>query len=134
MSEDFKSLDNVEVLTLHAFAYQYARKLSPNQRLNLDKNLDDCINEDYFFIKGIKTDYKEKFSEARERKIKYEQLYYDFFDQAIKINDWRKLLGDVPIPEGCTDENMTIPDTSGSIDWNGEEDPVPIPIESDLIS
>lgn len=83
---------------------------------------------------GATEEISAKFTEARERRDKYEQMYYEFFDEAFEIRDWRKFFGYVPVPEGCTEENMTIPDTSGSIDWDGEEDPAPVPIDPNLVS
>lgn len=69
----------------------------------------------------------EKFNEARDRRNKYENLYYEFFDEASEISDIRKIFGNVPVPEGCNEDNMTIPNTSGAIDWEGEEEPEPLP-------
>jgi len=63
-----------------------------------------------------------KFYEARERRSKYVGLYNDIFEKAAPLKDWRKIFGMVPLPEGCTEENMTIPDTSGSIDWEGNNE------------
>ena len=83
---------------------------------------------------GVTEEIAAKFKEARDRRDKYSQLYHDFFKEALLINDWRKVLGNVPIPEGCTEENMTIPNTSGSINWEGDdEQPVPI-LNPDLTS
>lgn len=65
-------------------------------------------------------DISAKHKEARDRRNKYSQLYHDFFDEASVINDWRKIFGSVPIPEGCTEENLTIPNTSGAMDWIDE--------------
>ena len=48
--------------------------------------------------------------------------YNDIFEKAAPLKDWRKIFGMVPLPEGCTEENMTIPDTSGSIDWEGNNE------------
>jgi len=84
---------------------------------------------------GLNEEIDTKFTEARDRRDKYEVLYYDFFDEALQINDWRKFLANVPIPEGCNEENMTIPNTSGSIDWDGKSDePLPTsePIDYEL--
>lgn len=62
-----------------------------------------------------------KFWEARQRRDEYSQKYFDFYKEASLIRDWRKIFGRVPVPEECTEENLTIPNTSGSIDW--EEKP-----------
>jgi len=83
---------------------------------------------------GLTEDIDAKIADARERRDKYEQMYYDFFDQAVEIRDWRKIFANVPIPEECTKENMTIPNTSGSIDWDGDADLPPVPIDTDTIS
>ena len=66
-----------------------------------------------------------KFYEARGRRSKYVGLYEDIFDKAAPLQDWRKTFGMVPVPAGCTEENMTIPDTSGALDST----PAPIPDE-----
>lgn len=55
-------------------------------------------------------------TEARNRRVEYEQRYSDFFDQAVEIKDWRKKFADVPIPASCNEENLTIPDTIGILD------------------
>lgn len=70
-------------------------------------------------------------SEERKRRDTYSQQYFDFFEKASSIPDWRKYFSSVPVPEGCTDENMIIPDTSGSIDWGRDPDSTPsgIPID-----
>ncbi len=71
-------------------------------------------------------------SEARQNRDKYINLYFETFDNASQINDWRKYFGRVPIPAGCTEENVNIPDTSGSINWNKdskESTPSSIPID-----
>ncbi len=81
---------------------------------------------------GTTEEIDTKFTEARDRRDKYEGLYYEFFDQASAISDWRKIFASVPIPEGCNEENMTIPNTSGSIDWDGSSsDPTPTPLPVD---
>lgn len=59
-------------------------------------------------------------SEARRRRDKYVQEYFDFYTKAVKINDWRKYFGYVLPPKVCTIENTTIPNTSGSLDMGGD--------------
>lgn len=76
--------------------------------------------------KSPSEEFSTKFSEARDRRSKYVGLYDDIFDKAGPLRDWRKIFGMVPVPAGCTDENTIIPDTSGSINWNGES-PTPSP-------
>lgn len=78
-------------------------------------------------------EFSEMFQEARDRRMKYENLYFENFDKAVLIKDWRKLFGRVPVPEGCTEENMDIPDTSGSINWDGPT-PTPVIIDPDKVS
>jgi len=70
-------------------------------------------------------------SEERDRRDSYSQKYFDFFEEASKIPDWRKRFGSVPIPEGCTPENTFIPDTSGAIDWERKPESTPsgVPID-----
>ena len=77
-------------------------------------------------------DYKEsneelldKQTEARKRRDDAIKIYYDFFDYASGLSDWRKFVGYLPVPDGCNKENLVIPDTSGSIDWNGTPTPPP---------
>lgn len=71
------------------------------------------------------------YPDSRQRRDKYNQLYFESFEKALKINDWRKIFGNVPLPEGCNKENLTIPNTSGSIDWEGKP-PTPSPIPVNL--
>lgn len=73
-------------------------------------------------------EFPDLFAEARDRRIKYSNLYFGAFDKAVLIKDWRKIFGRLPVPEGCSEENMTIPDTTGSIKW---EKPVVVPAEVD---
>ena len=71
-------------------------------------------------------------SEERQRRDEYSRQYYEFFDMAVQINDWRKFFAQVPIPAGCTQENTRIPNTSGSIKWQeegGESTPSSVPID-----
>lgn len=60
-------------------------------------------------------------SEERKRRDTYTQKYFDFYKKASQIRDWRKSFGTVPVPQGCTKENIMIPDTSGSIDWERDK-------------
>jgi len=86
---------------------------------------------------GATEEINAKFNEARDRRDKYESLYYEFFDEASAISDWRKIFASVPIPEGCNEENMTIPNTSGVIDWEGKSPdvtPPPIPVVPGITS
>jgi len=74
---------------------------------------------------------------ARETRDKAIQQYFDFFEEAQEITDWRKWFGRVPIPEGCTKENVTIPETGGSIQWDRDiEDSTPsgVPIDPYITS
>ncbi len=64
-------------------------------------------------------------AEARKRRNEAIQEYSDFFDKASDVSDWRKIFCYVPDPKGCSEENMTIPDTGGSIDWVGTPTPQP---------
>ena len=65
------------------------------------------------------------YSKAREKLDNAKQKYFDFFDQASALSDWRKIFSYLPVPDGCNEENMAIPDTSGSINWNGTPTPPP---------
>lgn len=69
-------------------------------------------------------------SEERQRRNEYSEKYFNFIKMAREIIDWRKYFGALPMPKGCTEENMTIPDTSGSIDWGpikSDQKPVQLP-------
>lgn len=62
LSEEFKEYNNVEVMTLHAFARrQFIEQFKRD--VGLDKNLDNIISEDYLFIKGDSIEYDTKFYE-----------------------------------------------------------------------
>lgn len=56
-------------------------------------------------------------AEARDRRNEFSQKYFDFFDEASSINDWRKIFANVPVPAGCTKENLIIPQTEGLLDF-----------------
>lgn len=69
---------------------------------------------------GMTDEINAKFNEARDRRDKYQKLYDEFYNQALIIRDWRKRFTSLPLPEGCNEENTTIPNTSGSIDWRND--------------
>ncbi len=62
------------------------------------------------------TELEKRFTEARDKRNKYTDLYNGVFDKAVPIMDWRKIFGSVPVPTGCNDSNLIIPSTSGSLD------------------
>lgn len=70
-------------------------------------------------------------SEPKQRRDKYIDEYHTFFQQAVMINDWRKFFGRAPISKDCTKENLEIPNTSGSIQWNTDSgsSPSAVPID-----
>lgn len=71
-------------------------------------------------------------TEERQRRDTYAQKYFDHFEKASQTRDWRKFFGTVPIPKGCTEENIMIPNTSGAIDWDcdpNDATPSGIPID-----
>jgi len=92
LSEEFKDFDNVEVLTLHAFAKQ---KLGD---VDLDQDLDGIASEDYLFIKGNTINYEENFYEnnltedakefykERSSFYKYEKDLYSFNSIIYAVN------------------------------------------------
>lgn len=77
-------------------------------------------------------------SEARQRRDDSRNRYFAFYEEASSIDDWRKHLADVPVPDACTPENTIIPDTSGSVDWerfgSDESTPSGEPIDPSYIS
>ncbi len=86
-----------------------------------------------FDQKKAAPDNDSKQKEARDRRDKYSQLYFDHFKKASKISDWRKIFGSVPLPKGCNEENLTIPNTTGAIDWgdnSASPSPTMAPVES----
>jgi hypothetical protein len=86
--------------------------------------------------KVVSAELDAKQTEARNRRNDASQKYFNFFDQASAIPDWRKVFSYLPVPEGCTDKNMIIPETYGSIDWGITPTPQPkvIPGLEDLSS
>ena len=69
-------------------------------------------------------------SGERDRRDMYIEKYFNFTKMARILIDWRKFFGALPIPKGCTEENLIIPDTSGSIDWGpikSDKKPVQLP-------
>jgi hypothetical protein len=57
---------------------------------------------------------------VRDTRDKVSQEYFDFYTKAIAIKDWKKFFGRVSLPKVCTEKNLTIPNTEGSIDWEGK--------------
>lgn len=82
-----------------------------------------------FDAKKASENFKSVIDEVVARREKYEKLYFELFDRALMIRDWRKIFGNVPMPKECTEENMTIPNTSGSINWEGTPTPTPVPVK-----
>lgn len=69
---------------------------------------------------------------ARDTRDNAIERYFEFYEHAQQIKDWRKWFMHIPIPEECTEENVTIPETGGSIQWDRNiEDSTPsgIPID-----
>ncbi len=76
-----------------------------------------------------------KVDDAKDRRDKFSELYYAFGNEASEIFDLRKFLVIIPSPDGCTEENMSIPSTFGSVDWKGDDEERPlIPLDPDLVS
>lgn len=72
---------------------------------------------------GMDEELSAKLTEAKDRRDKNSQLYFDLFDKASVIYDWRKIFGHVPIPQGCTEDVLTISSTFGALD------PSPAPVK-----
>ncbi len=70
-------------------------------------------------------DLNAKQATARKRRDDAEDKYFEFFDEAVQISDWRKIFSALPVPDGCNDGNMTIPQTGGAINWEGTPTPQP---------
>ncbi|MFC1627341.1 hypothetical protein ACFL18_02185 [Patescibacteria group bacterium] len=66
---------------------------------------------------SLNVDLDVKLDNSKSRRAVYEQAYIDFFKQAGNIKDWRGRIISLPLPEACTAETLTIPNTAGSIDW-----------------
>lgn len=75
---------------------------------------------------GNTPEIQAKFDDARNRRNENSQLYFDLSERASAFNDWRKIFGSVPMPEGCTEELLTIPDTTGALDT----EPIEVPVEN----
>jgi hypothetical protein len=52
--------------------------------------------------------------------VEASQEYFDFFQKAVEVRDWRKFIQYVPYPKVCNQKNTTIPESAGSIDWEGK--------------
>lgn len=90
-----------------------------------------------FDAKKLTADNAAKSQEAKAKRVQYEQKYFEFFNQAVKIEDRRKVFSRVPVPQGCTKETLTIPNTSGAIDWEGKSatpSPAVMPVNPDAAS
>ena len=68
-----------------------------------------------------------KQQDARNQRNKYAQLYFDLFNKTVGTKIWIKPFWRVDAPTSCNEQNMTIPDTGGSINWEGKPSPSPIP-------
>jgi len=69
---------------------------------------------------------------ARQQRDDAINTYFNFFAKAGEIHDWRKYFGRVPIPKGCTEKNVRIPDTTGSLNWDNNtpnSTPSSVPID-----
>lgn len=73
-------------------------------------------------------EFERRFTLARDKRNKYTDLYNGVFDKALPIHDWRKIFASVPIPTGCNDSNLVIPDTTGALD------PTPPPVKAPEIT
>lgn len=82
-----------------------------------------------FDAKSPSDNYEVIINEIKDRREKYEKLYFELYGEALEINDWRKIFGNVPMPKKCKEENLIIPDTSGALNWDGTPTPTPIPIK-----
>lgn len=72
---------------------------------------------DLFNNKSTSEPFNGNYPEPRQRGDKYSQLFWEEVDKSLKISDWRKIFGYLPLPEGCNKENLTIPNTSGSLGY-----------------
>jgi hypothetical protein len=61
-------------------------------------------------------EFNKRFTDARDKRNQYTDLYNGIFDVVLPIHDWRKFFGSVPLAAGCNDANLTIPDTTGALD------------------
>lgn len=68
---------------------------------------------------------------AREKLDAAKEHYFDFYEKTSGTLDWRARFFRVPLPEVCTPETLTIPETGGSIDWDRGSPSTPsgIPID-----
>ena len=77
---------------------------------------------------GSNPEIQAKFDDARTKRNDNSQLYFELSEKASAFRDWRKIFGSVPMPEGCTEELLNIPDTTGSLD------PTPPPVKKPEIT
>lgn len=82
---------------------------------------------------GTNEELQAKFQEARDRRDEFSQKYFELFDRASEIRDIRKIFSNVPVPSGCTEENITIPNTYGALDTKTPE-PSSVPINPEITS
>jgi hypothetical protein len=71
-----------------------------------------------------KPETQEMFDNARNKRNENSYLYFELSKRASEFRDWRKIFGSVPMPEGCTEELLNIPDTTGALD----PDPIEVPV------
>lgn len=100
----------------------YMKEAGKYQWEMYDAQRDDNTQFILYFDKQISSAAMEKkTTEAKVRYREYSNKYFDLQEKARGISDWRKAFGRVPIPSGCTEDNLTIPDTSGALDWTTED-------------
>ena len=58
--EDFKDFDNVEVFTLHSFAFKEFKKNFKTMSIVIDPDLDEVISNDYRYINDSEIDFEER--------------------------------------------------------------------------
>lgn len=121
----FKNYNYIYRWDFKLFEPSYFKEVAGYQQLMYE----GYLNEAKIMIERIdgqmdSDELSKSFSEARDNRLKYEDLYFRGTEKATAIRDWRKIFGNVPLPSGCTEENMRIPNTIDSINWDG---PTPAP-------
>ena len=74
LKDDFKDFSNVEVSTLHSFAYRVLN--SNNHKISIEQNLDIILSEDFSVIKGKDCDYQKLLRENVLDKREEEEKFY----------------------------------------------------------
>ncbi len=93
LDEHFRGYSNIEVATLHAFARrQFVKQFKVD--LDLDKDLDSIVSEDYLLIKGddIKYDIKFYENDISDKELSFYKDRKDFYSNKNRLYSFNSII------------------------------------------